>query len=294
MNIPEFYLLMLKDQYSEKILNKIIEGLNSKRNLTLRINRLKTDRNYIINYFKERNFKFTEITWFKDDFILKDINESDIRKMSIYEDGQIYLQSLSSMIPPLILNPKEQENILDMCAAPGGKTTEMASISNDKAFITAIEKNKIRAERLKYNINKQGANKVNVLLEDSISLSDFLKFDKILLDAPCSGSGTENIFKDNFTIELIKKSCIIQEKLLNKAIQILKPGGEIIYSTCSILQNENEQIIKKVLEKNNNCKLVQVDLPNEIECIESIYSETKTIMPSDEFEGFFIAKIKKN
>ena len=230
----------------------------------------------------------------KDAFILKDINESDIRKMSIYEDGQIYLQSLSSMIPPLILNPKEQENILDMCAAPGGKTTEMASISNDKAFITAIEKNKIRAERLKYNINKQGANKVNVLLEDSISLSDFLKFDKILLDAPCSGSGTENIFKDNFTIELIKKSCIIQEKLLNKAIQILKPGGEIIYSTCSILQNENEQIIKKVLEKNNNCKLVQVDLPNEIECIESIYSETKTIMPSDEFEGFFIAKIKKN
>ena len=114
------------------------------------------------------------------------------------------------MLPPIILEPKEGENILDMAAAPGGKTTQMAALTNNKAFITAVEKNKIRAERLKYNLQKQGVGCVNVMLEDARKLSDFFSFDKILLDAPCSGSGTMSIFDKNFNEELIKRSSKIQ------------------------------------------------------------------------------------
>ena len=112
---------MLKEQYDENKANEIIEGLNSKKYLTLRINRLKTDRDYILNYFKEKNINFEEIPWFHDAFIINELIENDIRKLDIYEDGKIYMQSLSSMIPPIVLNPENQENILDMCAAPRWK-----------------------------------------------------------------------------------------------------------------------------------------------------------------------------
>ena len=134
-----------------------------------------------------------------------------------------------------------------MAAAPGGKTTQMSAISKNEAMITACEKNTIRAERLKYNLEKQGAKRVNVMKEDARKLDDYFSFDKILLDAPCSGSGTENIYSKNFTEELIKRSVKVQEELLTKALKILKSGKEMVYSTCSILKEENENILNKSL-----------------------------------------------
>ena len=135
-----------------------------------------------------------------------------------------------------------------MTAAPGGKTTQMYAMSNGEAMITACEINKIRAERLKYNLQKQGATRVNVLNQDARKLDDYFSFDKILLDAPCSGSGTKNVFKSNFTEE---------------AIKILKKDGEMIYSTCSILKDENEDIIEKILKK-GKAKIVELENIQEI------------------------------
>ena len=114
------------------------------------------------------------------------------------------MQSLSSMLPPIILNPKEKENILDMAAAPGSKTTQIASITNNNSYITACEINNIRAERLKYNIEKQGVNCAFVMVKDARKLDDFFSFDKILLDAPCSGSGTISLKNENCKRYLLK------------------------------------------------------------------------------------------
>ena len=153
------------------------------------------------------------------------------------------MQSLSSMIPPIILNPQQGSDILDMTAAPGGKTTQIAAMTNNKANITACEMNKIRAEKLKYNIEKQKAN-VYVMIQDARMIDNFFAFDQILLDAPCSGSGTLNVnenFRKNFTQKLIDKSNKAQIVLLRKAIEILKKKHEMIYSTCSILESENEK-----------------------------------------------------
>lgn len=169
----------------------------------------------------------------------------------------------------------------------------MAAISGNEAMITACEKNKIRAERLKYNINKQGA-RVNVLVEDARKLNDFFKFDKILLDSPCSGSGTDTIFYENFTEELIKRCVKIQEELLKKGINILKKNGEIIYSTCSILKKENEEIINKIL-KLNTVEIIPIE-KNNLEGIEFLKTDidgTICVMPNEFYEGFFIAKMRK-
>jgi len=234
MEILDFYKELLLKQYDKKNVDEILQGLNSKKNVTLRINTIKSNKEEVINNLKENNITFHEIKWYKDALVIENSVEQDIQKLDIYNEGKIYLQSLSSMIPPIILNPKEGENILDMCAAPGGKTTQISAIANNKAYITAVEKNKIRGERLKYNLQKQGVTSVNIMLEDAKNLSDMFKFDKILLDAPCSGSGTHNVFKKNFTKELINKSSRTQEILLKKALRILKPGGEMVYSTCSV------------------------------------------------------------
>ena len=236
--------------------------------------------------------EYEEVNWYKEALIIRNVREDEIKKLKIYENGDIYLQSLSSMLPPIMLNPKEGENVLDMTAAPGGKTTQMAVITHNKAFITACEKNKIRAERLKYNLQKQGAGCVNVMTEDARRLSDFFSFDKILLDAPCSGSGTKNVFEERFSKELIKKSSNVQEALLQKALKILKPGGEMIYSTCSILKQENEDILKKVLMK-SNARIEPIEPIIEIPTLPVNIEGTVCVCPTDLYEGFFVAKIQK-
>ena len=208
------------------------------------------------------------------------------------------MQSLSSMLPPIILKPKENNDILDMAAAPGGKTTQMATISNNKAHITACERNSIRAEKLKYNIDKQGASCVFCMVKDAREIDDFFSFDQILLDAPCSGSGTLDLENEKlnkyFTEVLIEKSVKTQKQLINKAINILKKGSEMVYSTCSILQEENEDIIKSAL-KTGKVEIVPIDteMYKDLPILQTKIEGTLCLMPNEYFEGFFVAKLRK-
>lgn len=289
--IPTFLKDMLLQQYGEDITNKIIDGYKT-RNVSFRVNNLKSNKEKIEEELKEANITYKNVNWYNDAFIIENVREDEIKNLSIYENGEIYLQSLSSMLPPLFLDLKKDENILDMAAAPGGKTTEMASISNDEVFITACEKNKIRADRLKYNLDKQGVKSVNIMYEDSRKLSDFFSFDKILLDAPCSGSGTDNVFSEKFTKELIERSVKTQEQLINKAIKILKPGGTLIYSTCSILMQENEKIIENII-KRNLAKVTPIKLDDEIPTLPTRVDGTICVCPNEQFEGFYLAKLTK-
>lgn len=184
--LPEFLIEMLNKQYGEKIAENIVEGYNVKRPVTFRVNTLKVSIMEIENTLRKAGIEFERVTWSKEAFILKNVSEKDIQNMEIYINGEIYLQSLSSMLPPIILAPKENTDILDMCAAPGGKTTELATLTKNNAHITACEMNSIRLEKLKYNIEKQGATSVYIMQTDSRRIDDFFSFDQILLDAPCS------------------------------------------------------------------------------------------------------------
>lgn len=297
-NIPEFLTLMLKKQYGEDITKNIIKGYEVDRKTTLRVNNLKSNINEIKERLLKEKIQYNEISWSKDAIV---INENDqISKLDIYEDGKVYLQSLSSMLPPIILNPKEKENILDMAAAPGSKTTQIASITNNNSYITACEINNIRAERLKYNIEKQGVNCAFVMVKDARKLDDFFSFDKILLDAPCSGSGTISLKNENlqkvFTEKLIHKSAEVQLALLKKAIKLLKPGGEMVYSTCSVLSIENEEIVEKAL-KGTKAKIVPIEndeLVKELPLLPVKIEGTLCVAPNELYEGFFIAKIRKD
>ena len=289
--IPQFLKDLLIEQYGKEISAKIENGYKAQRPVTLRVNNLKTSLEKAKEKLDEAQIEYETISWYEKALIIKNVREEKIRKLEIYENGEIYLQSLSSMLPPIILEPKAGENILDMTAAPGGKTTEIAALTENKAYITACEKNKIRAERLKFNLQKQGVKSANIMVEDARKLSDYFSFDKILLDAPCSGSGTENIFDKNFSKELVERSVKFQEELLSKALKILKPGGEMVYSTCSILKQENEKVLERVLSKGN--AQIEPITVQDIEVLPSKIAETITVCPTENYEGFFVAKIKK-
>lgn len=268
------------------------------RKVTIRVNTIKTNCDTIKNELLEKHIEYETVSWSKDALILNNVTEKDIRDLEIYQNGEIYLQSLSSMLPPIILNPKQDMDILDMCAAPGGKTTQIAALSENKSHITACEMNHIRMERLKYNIEKQGASCVYVMQKDARTIDDFFSFDGILLDAPCSGSGTLNVndpkLEKTFTMNLINKCKNAQLQLLKKAIKVLKPGKEMIYSTCSILSCENEEILNTIL-KNEKVEIVPItfngieDLP----ILPTAVEGTLCVCPNELYEGFFIAKIRK-
>mgnify|MGYP004459873091 FL=1 len=294
--IPSFLIEKLKNQYGEELTNKILEGYNQKRKVTLRVNTIKANINEIQKILDNSNIVYTKVPWSDDALIIENVREPEITKLTIYDEGKIYLQSLSSMLPPIILQPKENDDILDMAAAPGGKTTQIASIVNNKARITACEMNNIRAEKLKYNIEKQGANCVYVMVTDSRKIDDFFSFDSILLDAPCSGSGTlnnnDNKIEKTFTPKLIQKSSKTQAQLLKKAINILKQGKEMIYSTCSILQEENEDILASILKK-GKVEIVPINVDKTIPKLPTKIDGTLCVCPNEEYEGFFVAKIRK-
>ena len=290
MNIPDFLYKRLVNDYGEELTLKIIDRYNLKRIVSLRVNTLKTNLNEVKTILDNNgiNYKAVESIPFA---LIINCDESLIQDLDIYKDGYIYLQSVSSMLPPLYLDLIKGSTILDMAASPGGKTSEICSLSNNEIFVTATEVNEIRRDRLVYNLEKLGCKNVTTLRGDARNLDDYFSFDNILLDAPCSGSGTieENDFS-KINEKLVNNITKVQESLLRKALTILKPGKTMIYSTCSILKEENENVVKKMM-KEFNIEIVPIDIG--FETLPSTIDGVQTIMPSETNEGFFICKIKK-
>ncbi len=297
MKIPEFLLYMLQEQYGD-ICEQIVTGYKTKRVVTFRVNTLKSNINKIEEELVKANINFSKVKWSKEAFIVEDVSEKQIRELSIYENGEIYMQSLSSMLPAIVLDAKEGENILDMAAAPGGKTSQISALTNNKSYITACEMNKIRAERLKYNLQKQGVSNTFVMVTDARKLDNMFSFDRILLDAPCSGSGTiyeeDQNLERNFTKTLVDKCTASQYALLKKAIKLLKAGKELVYSTCSILSCENEEIVNKIMQE-EKVEIVPIEIEGkeEIPLLPTKIDGTICVAPNKFYEGFFIAKLRK-
>lgn len=284
---------LLAADYGGETAERIWAGYAAERPVTLRINTLKITPQEARSALSKAGFSFEDVKWFPCALVMKDCREENLWHTPLYEEGKIYLQSLSSMLPPLYLCPREKESILDMTAAPGGKTTELLALSEGKALVTACERDKRRFERLKFNLARQGAGRVAAVCKDALTLDDRMKFDKILLDAPCSGSGTVSL-KDPARIDaaFVEKCALLQEKLLKKALNLLKKGGEMIYSTCSVLKRENEEVIKRTV-KGSGAHLAPVGAFGEFPLLTGMVGAV-CIPPTELYEGFFLAKLIKD
>lgn len=295
--LPQEFVEKLYKMFTPLTVDKILVGINEKRLTTLRVNTLKYNIQDLLKYFKERNIKFERVLWYKDALVIKNANEKEIQKLDIYQKGYIYIQSLSSMIPPLVLDPKPGESILDMTAAPGSKTTQMTCLMENKGYILANELDKIRYEKLKYNVANQGANIVEVIngRGEKIGENYKEKFDKVLLDTPCSGEGrfsANNVQSyRGWSLKTVNELTKIQKKLFKSAYNALKTKGIMVYSTCTLNKEENENIVQWALE---NFELKLIDTKIEIkDSIPVIQEKALKILPSKDMEGFFVAKFKK-
>lgn len=294
MITKEEFINLIKNEYPS-CYQEIIENMMKKRSNAFRINTLLSSKDQVLSSLDKLNIKYHKVD-ISDFSYLVDSSNQELMNLDLFKEGKIYLQSISSQIPPLALDLDKNMDILDMCAAPGGKTSEIAQIVNNSSNIMACEENKIRCEKLKYNLSHLGCKNINVMLTDARKLDSFFRFDSILLDAPCSGSGTINIDNNKdlsyFSLLLVKNSAKTQKALMKKAIEILKPGSSMVYSTCSILKEENEEVVKTVLNKNVVLEDININI-DEACLLESSLDKVLTIKPSTNYEGFFIAKIKK-
>ncbi|MHA1341562.1 MAG: RsmB/NOP family class I SAM-dependent RNA methyltransferase [Promethearchaeota archaeon] len=224
-----------------------------------------------------------------------------------YLMGKYYLQGLESMLAPFYLNPTESDLVLDMCAAPGSKTTQLAQIMNNKGRILAVESNPKRIKSLIYNLRRCKVYNTTVMLKDATQLLSLnIHPDKILLDAPCSGEGiirNDPTRKRSKKPEDIEKLMNLQIDLLKTAVKLVKPGGYVMYSTCSIAPEENEFVIQSVLESYKKIKIVPIEddfgMPGFIEVFNIKLSDellhARRYFPHiHNTNGFFLCLLQKN
>ena len=270
---------------------------------SIRVNTLKIS----VSELKERIEEFTlkQIPWCKEGFWVTNGPRTDLGNLVEHSLGYFYVQEAASMIPPLALQPQKADTIIDMAAAPGSKTTQLASMMENQGMIIA---NDLEFQRLKsLGINLQRCGVMNTIVTLMKGHKFTIQADKILLDAPCSATGA--IRKSLKTVEMwnphiAKRLAGTQNQLLQTAFSCLKPRGSLVYSTCSVSPEENELVIHEFLEKNPEASIEKITLPGlktsptieEYEKVKINREVKKCIRIWHQYndtEGFFIAKILK-
>ena len=285
---------LLKERNNIAEVKMICESLLERPKLTVRRNSLKTtkiefekllDKNQIT--YENKKLKNEENEEFPSDFyILEKVR--DIENMELFKNGYLTVQDFSAGLSAFYLEPKKGENILDACSAPGGKTTYLAEIMENVGEIEAWDIHKQRTNLVEENARRLGISIITTKQKDAtIFYEEYVdKFDKILLDVPCMGIGVikrKPDIKWQKTEEDVEKITKIQSEILDNCSKYVKRGGTIIYSTCSILKEENQNIIMKFLKSNKNF------------CIQKIMKNKDflDISPDEKQDGFFIAKLQK-
>ncbi len=286
------------------------KGLKANRPTTLRVNTLKSTDEQAEESLKNEGFSLKKGPLEHSYIVMGE--EKRLSDSQAFINGEIYVQELASMLPPLVLQPKAGEKILDLASAPGSKTTQMAALTNNESEILAVEKHPIRILTLEHNIKIQGATNAHPLRANGMTFylgqPQFLEyFDKVLVDAPCSSEGRFNLNDSKsykyWNIHKRKEMSKTQKGLLISGLRLLKPGGTLVYSTCTFGTEENEQVLQWLKIKMPEIKIEKFDLPirNTKPGIAKWHDKSFSpdirnavrIIPNDFFGGFFIARLSK-
>ncbi len=228
---------------------------------SIRVNTLKISILELKKRLEKKGNELKPIEWVPYGFNV--VKESfNLGSSHEFLQGYYYLQNIASMLSAIILDPKPNDVVIDMCAAPGSKSTHLAQLMVNKGTLILVEKNLNRIPALEVNLRRMGINNSIVLNMDAINLSNTnVKGDKILLDAPCTGEGLirqDPSRKKSKRMKDIEKMASIQKRLLTTGLKALNSGGMLLYCTCSIAPAENELVVDEVLNKSNNFKIVEI------------------------------------
>ena len=305
--IERMKLLLGKDfkNYWEKIQEQPLKSI--------RVNTLKITVDKLKEKLENKDWKIKQP--FKENseimIIESELEPGELGRNLEHLLGYYYVQEISSMMPVLVLNPKENETVLDLCASPGSKTTQISAKMKNTGTLIANDFKLGRIKILSSNLERCGV--MNTIITKSLGESlckrlrnENFEVDKILIDTSCSGEGTIKSTPKTLQMWNIKgifSFSKVQKNLLEKAIGLLKPNGEIVYSTCTHAPEENEEVIDFILKKFDNIKIEKISLPlktregitkwQEKEYLKDVKNSLRIYPQDNDTEGFFIVKLKK-
>lgn len=307
-SLPTDFISRIKE-FPSAYADAIIARIDSSNRVCFRKNTLsENDSSSSDSLLKSLNARSHKVYGFDYFSIDDELKESLTRNKDL---GSIfYIQNPSSMLPPLVLNPSQNQRILDLAAAPGSKTSLLAALMNNTGHIAAVEIVKKRFFKLKANLNRLNVTNTKVFWQNGEVVGHFRPnhFDSVMLDAPCSSEAifhhSDSKSTKHWSINKVHEMSHKQNALLSSAIESCVPGGQVIYSTCSFSIEENELILEKILTKFPNVKLSEFDL-SDVEFLDGFevssdqeknnqLKKAKRIVPNSLHEGFFIAKLVKD
>ena len=275
-------------KYKEAVLSFALKAV--------RVNTLKTAVKDVKVTLENEGWALASVPWCDEGFYVKHTDgRRDISNTDEHRRGLIFIQKSVSMLPACALRPKAGEAVLDICAAPGAKTTQMAAMIKNEGVIVANESASARLKSLYANLQRCSVLNTVVTQHSGDRFPDAILFDKILVDAPCSGTGlikgmtqrSEETLK-TWNLNMVRRLAKLQKRILCHAYSLLKSKGTLVYSTCSLEPDEDENVVEHLLE-HSDAKLVAVDLPVKAEKKQWI-----KVWPQDQgTEGFFVAKFRK-
>ncbi|HJQ09342.1 MAG TPA: RsmB/NOP family class I SAM-dependent RNA methyltransferase [Candidatus Saccharimonadales bacterium] len=283
--------------------------LNTTRGQSIRINTLKVERQAALAGLEALGWIGKSYSWIPDGYTIETSIEP-IRDSKLVAEGKVFIQNAASWLPVIALDPKPDEQILDICAAPGGKSSHIAALTNNRAKLWVNDNSRARLAKMQANFARLGVTPERITLYDAQQLArklDRKLFDKILLDAPCSGEGLMHYERDKdfatWSVAHIKRLQQLQKRLINQAWQLLKPGGTMVYSTCTMAPEENEAVVNYLLRSQPDAEIVLLDiqLPNRVPTVTTWNSKTYSpglsgcirLTPSKQLEAFFVCKLKR-
>lgn len=269
---------LLKTYSSEDVL-AMAQAAQNPAPLTIRVNTLKTTIEQMREALEQQGLQAKSVLELPEALLIEDFSGSP-QGLPGYEAGWFYVQDPASMQVAHFIAPKADERILDLCSAPGSKTTHLAALMQNTGEIVAVEPKEVRLTLLKENLNRLNVTNVQTVLSDGLQFEPDTLFDRVLVDAPCSGSGTLRRHPE-ILLQLKKldlsEAISLQQTLLEKGFACLKPGGVLIYSTCSVLPAENWEVIQAFLGKHSD----------------AILEEERQSQMTPLADGFYMAKLQK-
>ncbi|HSD55584.1 MAG TPA: RsmB/NOP family class I SAM-dependent RNA methyltransferase [Candidatus Saccharimonadales bacterium] len=285
-----------------------IELLRTPRKQSLRLNPLQGDIQQTLTELRDSGFEGVRYEWMLEGYTV-DSPFIDVRDSKVVVEGRAFIQNAASWLPIVMLDPQVGDEILDVCAAPGGKTSHIAAITRNQAAIVANDNSRVRLAKLRANMERMGAS-ADYTLYDATNLAkklDGRQFDKITLDAPCSGEGLMHYDKDadfaTWSVAHVKRLQQLQKRILLQAWQLLRPGGTLVYSTCTMAPEEDEAVVDYLLRTQEDAKLIPIELqlPNRVDTVKEWNSKAfapevagcMRLKPSETIEAFFVCKLQK-
>lgn len=310
MPLPDRFLERLRQIVPPEQWDAVVASFAEPEAVAFRVNPLRGERAAILDALRAEGLSPAPVAWYADAYTLPFAQRQRLLDSAPYAAGQVYLQNLSSMVPPLTLDPQPGERVLDLTAAPGSKTIQIAALMQNEGEIAAVEVVKDRFHRLRANLLANGATVVRTYLQDGTRVGRYRPdhFDRVLLDAPCSTEGrfraddeeTYRYWSERKIREMQRK----QSRLLQAGLEALAPGGVLVYSTCSFAPEENEGVLDRALEAWEGRVTVE-PLPMEVPAMRPPLAAwrdrpfthdlapARRLLPDGTFEAFFVARLRK-